>query len=249
MFTRLKCGFHDLVRRTGYELTPVGQPDFDPAAIKMIRHVHPYTMTGPERLYALREAVKYVVKSQISGDIVECGVWQGGSMMAAALTLLEFNDEARDLYLFDTYQGTPAPTDADKNWQGDTATAVLDCESQAASWNWAIASLESVQANMYSTGYNKDRLHFVKGRIEHTIPEQSPQRIAVLRLDTDWYESTYHALTYLYPRLVVGGVLILDDYGHWEGARKAVDQYFEEEGLPLLLSRVDYTGRMAVKWK
>jgi hypothetical protein len=74
-----------------------------------------------------------------------------------------------------------------------------------------------------------------------------PEQIAVLRLDTDFYESTRHELRHLYPRLVHGGVLIIDDYGHWAGARKAVDEYIAEEGIRLLLNRIDYTGRIAIK--
>ena len=90
-------------------------------------------------------------------------------------------------------------------------------------------------------------MRFVPGRVEETIPEAAPERIAVLRLDTDWYESTRHELEHLFPRLAVGGVLIIDDYGHWQGARRAVDEYLAASGARLLLSRIDYTGRMAVK--
>lgn len=88
---------------------------------------------------------------------------------------------------------------------------------------------------------------FVKGKVEDTVPEKAPDRISLLRLDTDWYESTYHGLLHLYPRLSVGGVLIIDDYGHWAGAKKAVDQYLNENHLKLLLNRIDDTGRIGVK--
>ncbi len=87
----------------------------------------------------------------------------------------------------------------------------------------------------------------IKGKVEETIPHDIPEKISILRLDTDWYESTYHELVHLYPRLVKGGVLIIDDYGHWQGARKAVDQYFQENNIPVLLNWIDYTGRVAVK--
>ena len=78
-------------------------------------------------------------------------------------------------------------------------------------------------------------------------PAASPPSIALLRLDTDWYESTYHELVHLYPRLSVGGILIIDDYGYWQGARRAVDRYFAEQGTRVFLSRIDETGRLAVK--
>ena len=83
--------------------------------------------------------------------------------------------------------------------------------------------------------------------MEDTLPEQAPSRIALLRLDTDWYESTRHELIHLYPRLSQGGVLIVDDYGHWDGCRLAVDEYFATEADPVLLTRIDYTGRICVK--
>ena len=87
----------------------------------------------------------------------------------------------------------------------------------------------------------------VKGKVEDTLPGHAPDHIAVLRLDTDWYASTKHEMEHLYPRLARGGVLIIDDYGHWAGSRQAVDEYLAEHGIHLLLNRTDYTGRMALK--
>jgi O-methyltransferase len=110
-----------------------------------------------------------------------------------------------------------------------------------------VSSLEDVKRVMAATGYEPGKTVFVPGRVEDTIPASAPETIALLRLDTDWYQSTYHELTHLYPRLAVGGVLIIDDYGHWQGARKAVDQYIREQKLKLLLCRIDYTGRVCVK--
>jgi hypothetical protein len=106
---------------------------------------------------------------------------------------------------------------------------------------------DGVRRTVLSTGYPEERVHIVRGPVEETIPERAPERLALMRLDTDWYESTRHELHHLYPRLLEGGVLIIDDYGHWEGARRAVDEYFGAEAAPLLLNRIDYTGRVAVK--
>ena len=108
-------------------------------------------------------------------------------------------------------------------------------------------SEEGVRKLLTGAGYPESRLHFVRGAVEQTLPARAPEQVAILRLDTDWYESTRHELVHLFPRLTVGGVLIVDDYGHWEGARKAVDEYFGAEHAPLLLTRVDYTGRVAIK--
>jgi len=107
--------------------------------------------------------------------------------------------------------------------------------------------MEEARANVLSTGYPAAKMAFVKGKVEDTIPASAPRQIALLRLDTDWFESTYHELVHLYPRLSPGGILIVDDYGYWQGARKAVDRYVEEQQLKLLLTRVDDSARMSVK--
>jgi hypothetical protein len=113
--------------------------------------------------------------------------------------------------------------------------------------NWSYSPLEETRKNVLGTGYDSAKVHFIKGPVEQTIPANAPERIALLRLDTDFYESTLHELNHLFPRLAPGGVLILDDYGHWEGARRAVDEYFKEKKIKMLLNRVDYTGRIGVK--
>jgi hypothetical protein len=92
-----------------------------------------------------------------------------------------------------------------------------------------------------------ERVHFIEAPVEESLPAHAPEQIALLRLDTDWYASTRHELEHLYPRLVPGGVLIIDDYGHWEGARRAADEYFGKIGEHLLLNRLDYAARIAVK--
>lgn len=214
----------------------------------IIERVAPYTMTSPERVYALIQAVKHLVAHSVSGALVECGVWRGGSMMAAALTLLRAGAGDRELFLFDTFEGMPAPADVDVDLEGKAASDLLAHDRKdPRSILWAYAPEQEVRANMASVGYEPSRLHFVKGKVEETIPSQAPLQIALLRLDTDWYESTIHALRELYPRLQRGGVLIVDDYGHWRGARRAVDEYFAEPSTRPLLVRVDYTGRLAVK--
>jgi hypothetical protein len=222
-------------------------PDFDAADVDLLRRVGSFTMTSPERLFALRRAVEYVVENEIPGDIVECGVWRGGSMMAVALTLLRLNARPRRLFLFDTFQGMTPPGKQDRSYRNESASALLAGADPRTSQVWGVAGLENVKSAMRSTGYDEDRLIFVAGKVEETLPAAAPEKIALLRLDTDWYESTYHELVCLYPRLTVGGVLIIDDYGHWQGARQAVDQYIKENQLKLLLNRIDYTGRMAVK--
>ncbi len=112
---------------------------------------------------------------------------------------------------------------------------------------WAIAGFDEVRDSVQGTGYPEDKIHFVQGGVEETVPEHAPAEIALLRLDTDWYASTKHELVHLYPRLAPGGVLIIDDYAYWRGARQAVDEYVREKELTLLLIRIDHGARVAVK--
>jgi hypothetical protein len=215
--------------------------------VETIRRVQDYTMTTPERLNGLCEAVRYITAAGIEGDIVECGVWKGGSMMAVAEMLGRFGDRSRDLYLFDTFTGMSEPTEHDVSFRGDAAQETLDSQREKdPQFQWCSSSLEEVRQHMAQTGYPGEKLHFVPGMVEQTIPQGAPDKIALLRLDTDWYESTRHELEHLFPRLTDGGVLIIDDYGHWQGAREAVDEYFETHKIAMLLSRLDYTGRIGI---
>jgi hypothetical protein len=223
-------------------------PDFEPQAIATIEGVRPYTMTSPERVYALIQAVKYIVAAGLPGDFVECGVWKGGSMMTMAQTLLRLGDTSRRLHLFDTFEGMPPATDCDRDFRGNAAADLLSAapDREKASI-WAMAQLDEVQANLGRTNYPISQIHYVQGKVEDTLPEKAPSQIALLRLDTDWYESTRHEMEHLYPRLARGGVLIVDDYGYWQGARKAIDEYLAAHKIHLLLHRIDRTGRIAIK--
>jgi O-methyltransferase len=207
------------------------------------------TMTSIERMHALWSAVRYVCAAGIPGDIVECGVWRGGSMMLAAQTLTEAGDVARGLWLYDTFEGMTAPGAADvQAMSGRAAEDILSGEAKSGENPfWAIANRQLVEANMARTGYPQRNLHFIEGRVEDTIPAVVPGAVSILRLDTDWYESTRHELTHLWPRLSKGGVLIVDDYGYWQGARRAVDEHLASLIDPPMLARVDFTGRVAVK--
>ena len=236
-----------LFRSLGYDIVRRDY-EFSPGDVAIMRRVEPFTMTSGERLYGLISAVRYLCANNISGSFVECGVWRGGSTMAAVLALLEENDTSRDVYLFDTFEGMSAPTDKDVVASGETAKTLLNSTSKGDGANvWAIAGLDDVQRNLFSTGYPREKLHFVKGKVEDTVPQGAPQEIALLRLDTDWYESTRHELMHLFPRLKNNGVLIIDDYGHWKGARQAVDEYFAAQNFKPLLTRLDYTGRLLIK--
>lgn len=226
-----------------------GMADMDEAFVPIYEACRAYTMTSLERMYALYKAVEYLDGAGIEGAIAECGVWRGGSMMLVARALLARGRTERDLYLFDTYEGLPRP-DAQKDvdvWGNRAIDGWLPRSTPDGKSQWARADEEEVRANLLSTGYPAARLHLVKGMVEDTIPAAAPERLALLRLDTDWYASTRHELEHLFPRLRVHGVLVIDDYGHFKGARQAVDEFIAGRRLPLLLNRIDYSGRLAVK--
>ena len=247
--------FAGLRWRAGYMLgTPI-PAEYDDDLRATIKRVRRHTLSSAARVAALCDSVEYVVQNEIEGDLVECGVWKGGSMMATALTLMRLGDTSRDLYLFDTFSGMAEPGAEDapsaydagispqRRWRKHKDRSGIDDGGSG----WAAISEQQVREAMDSTGYPRERVHLVKGMVEETIPDCAPDTVAMLRLDTDWYASTKHELEHLYPRLEPGGVLIIDDYGHWPGARRAVDEYLAEHGISLLLGRIDNSGRIAVK--
>lgn len=226
-----------------------GLMDVEECFLPIFENCRRYSMTSAERMYALYKAARYVIEAGIPGDFVECGVWRGGSMMVVAQALLEKGIKDRDLYLFDTFEGLPKP-DESKDidlWGNRAIDGWRPLSKDDEKSGWANAGLDEVRKNLLSTGYPAERIHFVKGMVERTIPEQAPQDIALLRLDTDWYESTKHELEHLYPRLAPQGVMIIDDYGHFKGAKEAVDEYIETNRIAGLLCRIDYTGRLMIK--
>lgn len=226
-----------------------GLKDMDPNFLPIYESCRQYSMTSAERMYALYQAIHYIAKSDILGDIVECGVWRGGSMMVAAKTLMRLKQCDRKLYLYDTFEGLPKPQDEiDVDmWDQRAIDGWLPKRDSDTSSSWARADLEEVRVNLLATGYPPENIVFVKGMVEDTIPSQIPESIALLRLDTDWYQSTKHEMNHLFPLLEQNGIVIFDDYGHFKGARKAVDEYIAEHKLPILLNRIDYSGRMAIK--
>jgi len=201
-----------------------------------------YTLTTVERCYSLYKAIQYITKGDIQGNIAECGVWRGGSAMLAALTLIQNNQTHRKIYLYDTYEGMPKPTDKDVDINGTPYLLLWKKEQELLT-----VSLDEVKNNMLSTGYPEDNIIFVKGMVEKTIPRTLPNQIALLRLDTDLYESTYHELIHLYPKVTTQGVVIIDDYGHFQGSQEATDKYFSEESREVLFHRIDYSCRVGIK--
>lgn len=228
----------------------VNHEDMEPEFHPILQEVRRFSMTTVERLYALWTAVRYLQQAGIEGDFVEAGVWRGGSMMLAAREILRSGAAAsRRLWLYDTFAGLPRPDTArDVDVLGNRAIDGWEARNLAGDTSvWAYADEAEVRRNMASTGYPADLMRFVVGKVEETVPAEAPERIALLRIDTDWHASYAHLLGTLYDRVVSGGVLLFDDYGHFLGARQAVDDFRRARGIYQPLVRIDYSCRMMIK--
>lgn len=251
------------VRRLGYELVraPTAgapqddlartMPDIDADTRATVSATVGLTLTSPERVAALCAAVRHVVEAGVPGALVECGVWRGGSVLAILRTLLSLQATDRDVYLFDTFDSMPAPGELDVDLVGVSAASYHAQFDAGMDYDPAYDYLpfETVRRLLLASGYPEDRLHFIVGLVEDTVPRHAPPEVALLRLDTDYYASTRHELEHLAPRLAPGGVLIVDDYGHWLGSRQATDEYLAARraaGVHLYLHRVDYSARLVV---
>lgn len=207
------------------------------------------TMTWYERLFSTALACKYVVDNSIPGDFVECGVWRGGNAILAAGVFKMMGAE-RKVILFDTFEGMTVPTEKDvQEKNGESAFREFQEKQRQGHNEWCYASLEDVKANFKRYGLLDDNVIFIKGDVLETLSakENLPDQVSVLRLDTDWYESTKKELQVLYPILSENGVIIVDDYGAWKGAKQATDEYFNGMAHRPFLSYIDHTGRIGIK--
>src|SRR6476660_9565740 len=177
----------------------------------------PYTMTSPERGYALYTATRHIVENRIRGALVECGVWRGGSAMIMLLTLKALGVTGRDVILFDTFDGISEASDFGYDDRGLAGTELLEKEitEREKSPTAAAAAAEEVRSNLNKCGYSPKRIRLVRGDVCETLPHTQTGPIALLRLDTDFYESTRAEMIQLFPRVVQGGIVMVDDYGHW----------------------------------
>jgi hypothetical protein len=170
--------------------------------------------------------------------------------MLMAKTLVNEGEKERKIWMYDTFDGMTEPTDDDCEIETNVSGSDLlkNTPKNTDKFNmWAYAPLEMVKKNMKKTMFPEERMHFIEGKVENTLSKVKPKNIALLRLDTDWYESTKYELEQLYPLLSIGGVLIVDDYGHFSGAKKAVDEYFSKTNVKPLMNRIDYSGRLIIK--
>jgi len=205
------------------------------------------TMVSYERIFATVMACKYVIDKDIEGDFVECGVWRGGNAIAAA-EIFKLHNSNKKVWLFDTFKGMTVPTDFDLQISnGKSAKNQYSANQKETHNQWCYASIQDVRNNFLKRQLVQN-IRFIEGDVCQTlITEDLPSAISILRLDTDWYESTKIELEVLYPKLLENGCLIIDDYGHWSGAKKATDEYFKKYGNRPFFQYIDYTGRLALK--
>ena len=195
-----------LMKLFGYKIIKINKVaypiDYNNDFIREFEAIEPFTMTSIERIYALKSAVKYIVKNNIGGSFVECGVWKGGSCMMMANTLLENKQFDREIWLYDTFDGMTNLTDEDIEVETQIKGMELlkDLDKTTDKLNmWAYAPKDLVIKNMRSTRYPEKNIKYIEGRVEQTLSDNNPGKIALLRLDTDWYESTKIELEVLYP--------------------------------------------------
>jgi hypothetical protein len=227
--------------------------ELDDDDVDLIKYVFDsgLTMTCLSRLVNTLKSCRYVVENNIPGDFVECGVFRGGNGILAK-RLFEKLGANRSVWMFDTFKGMTAPTEYDVQIRTKIHAGKQFRKKQKDQHNlWCYASLEDVKNNFLNSNLKLDRVNFIKGDVSETlkIKENIPSKIAILRLDTDWYESTKSELEILYPILSVGGVLIIDDYGFWQGSRKATDEYFSACNYKPLFNVITHSCRSAIKLK
>lgn len=215
--------------------------------MEMYNFCKPYTMLPIERMYSLYNATHYIFENKIEGDLVECGVWKGGACMLMGIMMKEYESN-RKIWMYDTFTGMTKPNDE----EFDVSINKKCGELYAKNKNWCRSEFKELMSNMKSAigevGLDNN-LVVLEGDVctDLDTDENLPKEISLLRLDTDFYKSTRKELEILYPKLVSGGVLIVDDYGQFSGAKKAVDEYFIKNGIKMLLNRVDYSCVVGVR--
>lgn len=203
----------------------------DKEIIEYIKISNQFSMTDHHAMYVLSQAVLKAKTNKLDGDFVECGIWRGGNVLLLKL-LNDYYKLDKSIFAFDTFDGMTTPSKFDIDFQNISAEEQLNKNNKSEDKQniYCYSELETVKKNI-NKYTNLNNIQFVKGPVEKTLldKENLPEKISILRLDTDFYESTKIELDVLYPKLVQGGVLIIDDYGHWKGAQKAVDEFFNKK--------------------
>lgn len=211
---------------------------------ELYQRAQPHTMLSRERLYDLYLSVNYVHRLDIDGDVLEVGCWGGGALGVALAICIDTNGSKKRVWGLDTFEGHPEPNPDELDVWGNSQRKRFE-EFKSRGEDWCKVEIETVRENVLGIAGTVDRLVLVKGRAEETIPKKHPSSLSILRIDVDWYEPTLIALETLYPRLSEGGVLILDDYGHHSGSRKAFDEFFGSSAPKF--THIDYSCISLIK--
>ena len=246
----LKNLINKTINRLGYSIINNNQNivELSEKDKNLINLISNYSMTPKIRIYNLLQALRYLKEKKIPGEYVECGVWKGGNIMLLKKFLETEEVSQRKIYAYDTFEGMTNPDENDfeisnKNF----ATKLLKRDKNKKTNIWGVCSLEDVKKNILKHVIDLNNINFIKGPVENTLNEKKniPEKISLLRLDTDWYQSTKKELEVLYEKVESGGVIIIDDYGHWGGSKKAVDEFFLNKFV--WMHYVDYACRLIVK--
>lgn len=213
----------------------------EPRFLDFYAQIRDRTMLSIERLYDLYSSVQYVDAAGIPGAIVEIGTWKGGAL---GMALLTHAGSQRSVVGFDTFEGHARPADGELDVRGDDMQVRWD-RAAAAGDTWAGADFDECQQFLTGLAENAAQVELVKGDVKVTGLDWEPKPISILRIDCDWYLESLAALEIFWPHLAMGGVVILDDFGHHLGQRRAVEEFFHDR--PMKLTHVDYSCLSGVK--
>lgn len=204
-----------------------------------------FSMTSKIRQYALLNLLDYIFKKNIEGDMVECGTWLGGNLIIFDHLKKKYNSKKK-IFAYDTFVGMPRPTNNDKDFEGKSFLNNFEDLNKRYYSNKKF-NLNIVKKNLLLNKVDLKKIKFIKGKVEDTLKnkENLPSKISILRLDTDWYESTNASLYQLYSKLVKGGILIIDDYGWNSGCKKATDNFFKKKDVSFF--RIDHESIFLIK--
>ena len=230
-------------KRNEHFIAEISKPE-----LEILKNISDYSMSTPANHWAIVQSIKHIKNNSIKGDLVECGVWKGGNLILFKKLIDQYKLD-KIIFAFDTFEGMPKPSSEDYDLKDIEAEKIYNSYKNK-DIKWCYSALEEVKENIFKFYPNsKESFKFIEGKVENTLnkPENLPDEISLLRLDTDFYESTKIELEILYPKLSSGGVLIIDDYGHWKGSKKAVDEYFNLKESFLWFHRIDYASRLYIK--
>ncbi len=234
-----------VIRDKGQESFPGYVEDEFKVLYKKYCHLSMVPWSG---CYSVYRSIDYILKAKIEGDIVECGVWKAGCAAFMMEMLKNRGETGRSIWLYDTFEGMTVPGEKDKHFAGAKFAPDEFEKREKKGEKWSYAPLDLVKDTLSMTGYPDDKVEIVKGDVLQTLKTRTPKKIALLRLDTDWYDSTKMEMESLFPLLIKDGVFLCDDYGAWKGSYDAVHEYFEAQNIKMYL-QVDafYGGACGIK--